>query len=71
MTGNRVFDAAPIFRAKATPPPVPRAGDPKSAEKVKTSVLDVWEKRIRNMFTMNRSQHVSTMIQSTVSPITD
>ena len=49
MVNNKVFDAAPIFRSKF-PPPGPASGDPQSSSQISNSVLDVWEKRLKKLF---------------------
>ena len=51
MVGNRVLDATPIFRSRS-PPPDASSGSPQSSSQVKTSVLDVWEKGIKKVFTI-------------------
>ena len=62
MTGNRVFDAAPIFQRRLASPPDPEnSGDSKSLEKVTNSILDVWERRIKQLFIINRSQQVRVL----------
>ena len=48
MVGDRVYEAARIFRNKS-PPPDASSGNPQSSAKVKNSVLDIWKKRIQNV----------------------
>lgn len=55
MTGNRVYDAMPLFQRRPEPPPDIRSGDPQSREKVNNSALDRWQRRIQNLFTVGRS----------------
>ena len=46
--GNRVLDATTIFRSRSPPPDACSSG-PQSLSRVKTSVLDVWEKRLKKV----------------------
>ena len=55
MTGNRVFDAAPMFR---TPPPDGSSNDPQTSSQVSNSVLDFWEKKVLRLFGAGRSAKV-------------
>ena len=55
--GNRVFDGTPIFRSKS-PPPDASSGNPQSSWQVFNSVLDVWEKRIKSLFSDGRHHKV-------------
>lgn len=49
MVGNRVFDASRIFRSQS-PPPDASSSSPHSSSQVSNSILDVWEKKVRNIF---------------------
>jgi len=57
MVGNRVFDASPIFRSKS-PPPDASSSNPQSSSQVSNSILDVWEKKLKNMLRIGRDQQV-------------
>jgi len=57
MVGNRVFDASPIFRSKS-PPPDASSSNPQSSSQVSNSILDVWEKKVRNVFRFNSDHKV-------------
>jgi len=57
IIGNRVFDASPIFRSRS-PPPDASSSNPQSSTQVSSSILDVWEKRIRNAFRHGRDHEV-------------
>ena len=59
MIGDRVFEAARMFQSK-TPPPGTSGDDPQSSSKVSNSVLDVWEKRIKNAVGGGHSHKVSS-----------
>lgn len=48
---DRVFEAAPIFRSSKSPPPEASSDDPQSSKKIHSSVLDIWENKIKNIFT--------------------
>ena len=55
--GNRVFDASPIFRSRS-PPPDASSSNRQSSTQVSSSILDVWEKKIRNAFRHGRDHEV-------------
>lgn len=57
MIGNRVFDAAPIFRSKA-PPPDGSSGNPQISSQVSNSILDVWERGMKKVFSIGRDHKV-------------
>ena len=63
MVGNKVFDAAPIFRSQR-PPPDASSGDPFSFSQVSNSVLDVWEKRIKGLLSTGRKCEVKHFSRS-------
>ncbi|KAL8775644.1 MAG: hypothetical protein Q9209_000140 [Squamulea sp. 1 TL-2023] len=50
------LDAAPTF--KSSPPPEASSSDPQSSTKVSSSILDVWETKLKSAFT--RSHHDKT-----------
>ncbi|KAL9000111.1 MAG: hypothetical protein Q9169_001186 [Polycauliona sp. 2 TL-2023] len=55
IVGNRVFDAAPIFQGRS-PPPEASSDDPQSSSKVKNSVLDSWENKMKEAFAYGPNQ---------------
>lgn len=57
IIGNIVFDASPIFRSRS-PPPDASSSNPQSSTQVSSSILDVWEKKIRNAFGDGRDHEV-------------
>lgn len=57
MFGNKVYDATPIFRSKS-PPPDASNGHPQNISQVSNSVLDIWEKRIKGLFSTARDHKV-------------
>lgn len=67
MVGNRVYDAAPIFRSKS-PPPDASNGHPQNSSQVSHSVLDVWEKRIKGVFSTGR-HHKVILVQLDLLPL--
>ena len=58
MVEDRVLDAARIFQSKS-PPPNAFGDDSNSSSKVSSSILDVWENRIKNVVGGGRSHKVS------------
>ncbi|CAO1601331.1 hypothetical protein XANCAGTX0491_004999 [Xanthoria calcicola] len=48
--GDRVLEASPIVRSSKSPPPEASSDDPQSSKDVTSSVLDTWEKKIKNIF---------------------
>ena len=57
MVGNKVFDATPIFRTISSPPDASR-GNPQASSQISNSVLDVWEKRIKKVFSIGGDHKV-------------
>ena len=57
MIGNRVFDASPMFRSQI-PPPDATSNNKKDTSKVKHSVLDDWESKMRGVFGSSRNDSV-------------
>ena len=57
MVGDRVLDAARIFQSKTSPSNA-LGDDSNSSSKVSSSILDVWEKRIKNVVGGGRSHKV-------------
>lgn len=53
--GDRVFDASPIFRSK---PPPPSSDDPERPKKINSSILDIWENKIKHALTSSHDQKV-------------
>lgn len=49
MNSNRVFDARRIFQSK-THPPEPSSRNPESTSNISSSILDVWERKLKNIF---------------------
>ena len=49
VADTKAFDAPPILRSMSPPPDI-TSGNPKDSSQVSKSVLDVWEKRIQNLF---------------------
>ena len=61
MTGGRVLDAAPTFQRLRTPPPDPGHSNVEK-EKVKSSKLDVWERKLGNIFRFGKKKQVSSCL---------
>ena len=57
MVGNRVIDATPTFRSKPPPSDVSNGQSPDSSL-ASNSILDVWEKRVKRLFSSGRHQMV-------------
>lgn len=68
MVGNRVFDAAPIFKSKS-PPPNASSGNPQVSSQVSNSALDDWERRIKKMFTTGSNHKVIRFQLQALLPI--
>lgn len=68
MVGNKVFDAAPIFRSKS-PPPDGSSGDPQSSSQVRNSILDVWEKRMKKVLNTGRDHKVIPFYVEALLPV--
>ena len=67
MVGSKVYDATPIFRSKS-PPPDASSGQAQSSSQVSHSVLDVWEKRIKRVFSTGH-HHKVTHVQLETLPL--
>lgn len=60
MIGGVVYDAHRMFQSRSQPPPGAIERNSESTEKVNTSVLDIWERRIKTVFgTRKKSKPVS------------
>jgi len=68
MVGNKVFDATPIFASKS-PPPDASSGNPQTSSQVSNSVLDVWEKRIKRVFSTGRDHKVTRVQVEALLPL--
>ena len=68
MVGNKVFDATPIFSSKS-PPPDASSGNPQSSSQVSNSVLDVWEKRIKRVFSTGLDHKVKRVQVEVLLPL--
>lgn len=68
MVGNKVFDATPIFRSKS-PPPDASSGNPQSSPQVSNFILDVWEKRIKRVFSTGRDHKVISVLVEALLPL--
>ena len=53
IIGDRVFDAAPIFRSSSPPPDAP-------SSRVKTSILDIWEEKIKKVSNIGCDDNVDS-----------
>ena len=57
IVGGKVLEASKIFRSDDPEPPPGNSSDTPagSPRKIKRSVLDIWEERVKNVFTTNTS----------------
>ncbi|KAL9611375.1 MAG: hypothetical protein Q9204_009024 [Flavoplaca sp. TL-2023a] len=53
--GDRVFEATPIFRSRSPPP---SSDDPERPKKINSSILDIWENKIKHVLTSSHDQKV-------------
>ncbi|KAL8890164.1 MAG: hypothetical protein Q9215_002639 [Flavoplaca cf. flavocitrina] len=51
--GDRVFEATPIFRSKSPPP---SSDDPERPKKINSSILDIWENKIKHALSSSHDQ---------------
>lgn len=69
MVGDRVFDAAQIFQSRS-PPPNASSSDPQSSTRVSNSALDVWEKKIKHVFSFGHNHEVYIVELEPLDPCT-
>ena len=67
MSGSRVIDARPIFWSKSKSPPDASSSDPATSSKVNHSVVDLWERRVKNLFGGSKQKLVSHTHDSRLS----
>ena len=60
VLGNKVYDATPIFRSQS-PSPNTSSGQTQIPSQVSNSVLDVWDNRVKRLFSIGPHHNVKIL----------